>query len=113
MIIPEEQLRPIRQAEDRSEAVQSLLDDYPSFIEDDALLPYTESAGGIGDDARFQVLGVDEEEGSLTVRVTAFFEEVVWANGCSDTPMPEQRQVDIDFELDLVSGAITHPRPFG
>jgi hypothetical protein len=109
MPLSEASLRTLRSSSDPAGAVQTLLGDDPSSVVPDVLLEqHTENAGEVLDGAEYQVLGVDREDELLRVRATVFFTEEVWANGCSDTRMPEERQGDIEFDICLETGEVAY-----
>lgn len=110
MMVRNPHLDDLRASSDKKAAVQRLLGDDPSFIEDDMLMPHTENAGSIGDDAEFEVLGVDRVGETLVVRVLAFFQEEVWANGCAGTKAPEERRAEVEFVIDLSTGELSYER---
>ena len=113
MFLSDSSLRSLRTSSDPAGAVQALLEDGPSSVIPDALIEqHTENAGAVLDGEQYQVLGVDQLEASLRVRATVYFTEEVWANGCSDTRVPEERQGDIEFDICLETGEVTYEPPY-
>ena len=109
MPLSDASLHTLRSSPDPAGAVQALLGDDPSSVVPDALLDqHTENAGTVLDGAEYQVLGVDREDEWLRVRAMVFFTEEVWANGCSDTRVPEERQGHVEFDICLENGEVIY-----